>query len=584
KTVTIQGIVTGTFQQAGSLDGYYIQDAGDDDAATSDGMFVYARGGDARAVGDTVRVQGKVSEYYGNTQVTQSSVEVCGTGAELPAPATVGLPLDPAKTEALENMRVQLASGVINEAYDYDRYGELVLGSKRHEQPTNRYAPGSDEAKALAAENAADSITLDDGLGIQNPNPLRGPNGEDYSAQNRFRIGDTVKDATGVLNYSHDAWRIQPTAGATVENTNPRTDAPKVPGSITVASANVLNYFTTLTTEDKNARGANSPEEFARQKTKIVDELASIHADVFGLMEIENNDGHALDDLVAGLNAKLGSEEYKAIETGTVGTDAITTAMIYKPAKVDLVGDHKILDSLVDPDFDTNRHRPAIAQVFKDKATGEDFTVAVNHLKSKGSDCGAGDPEDPNGQGNCNATRVKGAKALTKWLTSDPELSGSGRELIIGDLNSYAKEDPIAAIEEAGFTNMVEKFNGPSAYSYVFDGQTGYLDHALASEKLAGEIEGVSDWHNNSDEPDANDYNLDYGRDPAYFEDNAYRASDHDPVVIGFTPGGNGNPGNPGEPGDGDDSTGSLSGISSSIGGFFRGVVGSVSGLLGRNG
>ena len=86
-----------------------------------------------------------------------------------------------------------------------------------------------------------------------------------------------------------------------------------------------------------------------------------------------------------------------------------------------------------------------------------------------------GDPEDPNGQGNCNATRVAGAKALTKWLTSDEQLSASGRELIIGDLNSYAKEDPIAEIEKAGFTPGKDVAVGldVAATEFYTDG-TGY--------------------------------------------------------------------------------------------------------------
>lgn len=550
-TVTVQGVVTANFQQPGGYNGYFVQDSGDGSDATSDGIFVYAQGKGERAAGDLVRVTGKVSEYHEMTQITQSGeATVCDTGAEQPAPAELTLPMDDKAREAVESMSVVLGEGVINEAFNYDRYGELTLGSQRHAQPTNLHRPGSAEAKELAAGNLADSITLDDGINTQNPNPIRHPNGKDYSPENRFRMGDTLREVTGVMHFSFDKWRIQPTAGAEYEETNPRTPAPEVSGSIKVASANVLNYFTTLVDKDPNARGANNAEEFERQKAKIVSQLAEIDADVFGLMEIENNSDKAVNDLVDGLNAKIGHEEYAAVETGTLGTDAITTALIFKPAKVERVGEFKALTESVDPNFDTSRHRPALAQVFKDKHTGEEFSVVVNHLKSKGSACGAGDPEDPNGQGNCNGTRVKGAKALASWINTDEDLSRSGRTLVIGDLNSYAKEDPIAALEDAGLENMVAKFGGDDAYSYVFDGQTGYLDHALATAKLAGEIEGVVDWHNNSDEPDINDYNLDFGRSPAYFEDNPYRASDHDPVIVGFTPGGNGAPGDGGDDSD----------------------------------
>ena len=43
------------------------------------------------------------------------------------------------------------------------------------------------------------------------------------------------------------------------------------------------------------------------------------------------------------------------------------------------------------------------------------------------------------------------------------------------------------------------------------------------------------EWHINADEPGLLDYNLEFGRDPALFDASIpYRASDHDPVVIGL--------------------------------------------------
>ena len=78
----------------------------------------------------------------------------------------------------------------------------------------------------------------------------------------------------------------------------------------------------------------------------------------------------------------------------------------------------------------------------------EPVTVAVNHLKSKGSPCDdIGDPDTGDGQGNCNLTRLAAAQAQVNWLAGDPTGSGSDDYLIIGDLNSYAMEDPIAAIK-----------------------------------------------------------------------------------------------------------------------------------------
>jgi hypothetical protein len=221
--------------------------------------------------------------------------------------------------------------------------------------------------------------------------------------------------------------------------------------------------------------------------------------------------------------------------------------MIYKPATVTPVGSYAILDSTVDPRFIDTRNRPALAQTFQENATGGRFTVAVNHLKSKGSSCGVGDDDTTTGQGNCNGTRTLAAQALADWLATDPTGSGDPDMMIIGDLNSYAKEDPIVALQNAGYTDMVAAFGGPNAYSYVFDGQLGYLDHALANSSLLTQVTDVAEWHINADEIPLFDYNDDV-RDTGeasfeeesdtlpLYEANAFRTSDHDPVVISLNP------------------------------------------------
>jgi hypothetical protein len=253
---------------------------------------------------------------------------------------------------------------------------------------------------------------------------------------------------------------------------------------------------------------------------------------------LENNETAAVADLVAGLNALPGVGPYAYIDTGYIGTDAIKVAFIYKPATVTPVGPYAILDSIVDPAFIDTLNRPVLAQSFQENATTERFTVAVTHFKSKGSDCNdVGDPDTGDGQGNCNLTRTAAANAMVAWLASDPTGSGDPDFLIIGDLNAYALEDPIDAIKAAGYTDLLNRFHGSAAYSYVFDGQTGYLDHALASATLNAQVTGVTEWHVNTDEPVALDYNLDFqsaAQQVYFYTPEPYRFSDHDPLVVGL--------------------------------------------------
>ena len=555
-SVTVSGVVVADFQD--TLSGYYVQDLdGDGNANTSDGIFVYNSSYPV-SVGDPVQLTASVSEYNGLTELTSvSQFSICGL-EQVITPTTISLPVtDPGDFEKYESMLVTFPQDlVISEYYNFGQYGEIVLTSERFLTPTAEFEPGPDSI--TAADNfALNKITLDDGRSSRNPDPAIHPNGEVFDMTNLFRGGDLVTNVTGALDYKFGLWRIQPTQGADYTNTNVRAVTPSdVGGNIKVASFNVLNYFSTLDdgvndicgpAEDMECRGADTEAEFTRQRDKIIAAISDIDADVVGLMEIENNlYDEAVIDLVAGLNVAMGADTYNYVNTGAIGTDAIKVALIYKPATINLIGSYAVLDSSVDSRFLDDKNRPTLAQTFQDAVNGGYVTVAVNHLKSKGSDCNdVGDPDLGDGAGNCNLTRKAAAEAMVDWLATDPTGSGDGDFLIIGDLNSYDKEDPIDAILSGpddvlgtydDYTDMIFDMIGEDAYSYVFDGQTGYLDHALANATLKPQITGVDIWHINADEPSLIDYDMSYKADAQdlLYAPDAYRSSDHDPVIIGL--------------------------------------------------
>ncbi|MBN2500061.1 MAG: ExeM/NucH family extracellular endonuclease [Anaerolineales bacterium] len=541
--VILEGVVVGDFQTGSGLSGFFLQEEdadSDADVMTSEGIFVYDGyfGVDVN-VGDVVRVQGTITEYYGLTELNDVlNLAVCGSGAAV-TPVSVTLPIPSIdEWEYAEGMLVTIPQTLYaTENYDLGRYGEVSVSvNDRLYNPTNVVAPGPD-AIALQELNDRSRILLDDGSNYENPVPLP----PYFTPDGTLRGGDSIPGITGVLSYGYSAYRLQPVGPVVFERLNERTATPQfTDGSLTVASFNVLNYFNGdgMGGGFPTSRGAGTLDEFNRQRDKIINAIASLDADVIGLMEIEN-DGYdeysAIADLVNGLNTAVGAGTYAYVDPGVapVGTDEIAVGLIYKPAVVTPLGATAILDSSVDPLFNTDYNRPALAQSFAQTSDGAAFTVVVNHLKSKGSDCDAlGDPDTGDGQGNCNITRTNAATALVNWLATDPTGSGDADFLIIGDLNSYAMEDPITVIESVGYTNLVEAYDGALAYSYVFYGQAGYLDHALANADLAAQVTDTTVWHINADEPSALDYN-DYNQ-PELYSPTPYRSSDHDPVVVGL--------------------------------------------------
>jgi len=568
QTVTIAGVVTGDFQDndtdvSNNLGGFYVQaEFPDTKAMTSDGIFVFD-GNEPLVdvnIGDRVSVTGVVKEYYGETQIAASSVTVIGVGsvtaAEVTLPTTGivdnsdGQPI--ANLERYEGMLVHFEQTLtVGELYGLERFGELSLSEGgRLYQFTSRNAPDVAAFARHSETNAARSIVLDDGRRGQNEFPVRYLSSS-HSSDLPIRAGSSVKGLTGVLRYSRgsgasgtETWRLLSTVDPVFAADNPRPGAPDIKGELRIASANVLNFFSTIDSGKNDCgpaarsgcRGADNEEELMRQLAKTTTALAMIDADVVGLMELENNASESLQTIVDSLNAEMGAGTYAYVDTGFIGVGAIKTGFIFKPASVTPSGSYALLTSRSDARFVDGRNRPALAQSFMQNNNGAKLTIVVNHLKSKGSSCDAeGDPNIGDGQGNCNQTRTAAAMAIADWLRTDPTASNDPDFLIIGDLNADLKEDPLTALADAGFINLLEVSPDASPYSYIFRAQSGVLDHALASASLLPQIAETIEWHVNADEAPVHDYNLERGRDPDIFNGaSPYRFSDHDPVMIGL--------------------------------------------------
>jgi len=284
-------------------------------------------------------------------------------------------------------------------------------------------------------------------------------------------------------------------------------------------------------------RGAGSLPEYERQRAKVVATLAALDPDVIALVELENDgigEGSVLRDLTDALRADEPGLDYRPIDPGEpLGGHAIAVGILYRADVVSALGAASVLDERTWASFDSSRNRPSLAQTFRHLASGRAFTVVVNHFKSKGSSCASsGDPDLGDGQGNCNGTRRNAAIALAEWLASDPTASGGAPVLIVGDFNAYPLEDPVVELLNAGFVDLLAAFDGPDAYTFVFDGRSGRLDHALISPDGLVDVRGAAVWNVNSDESEALDYRD--GNPVGLYHADPRRASDHDPVIVGL--------------------------------------------------
>lgn len=564
---TTQGIVTKV-----NNNGYYLQDeTGDGNPLTSDGIFVFTSTTPTVSVGQKVQITGTVVEFdvsgatanptaEANTLTEFTNVTstlVLGSGFSV-TPTPVTLPVaNVGDLERFEGMLVTL-NGPLTASQNFfqGRYGQVTLSAGgRLFKPTNLHRPGTAAALALANLNARSTVLLDDGSSVQNPNPT-----PYIGADNTLRAGDTVASVTGVIDYGLatnfadglSLYRIQPTTAPVFTRVNARAAAPAaVGGNIKVASFNVLNFFTTFTNgataaggtgagcapsnTTSDCRGADSLAEFNRQRAKIVQAMSAINADVFGLMEVQNNGNTAVQNLVTALNAVPGVGPYAVVPLPpTTGTDAIRVAMIYKTSTVALSGS---------PMSDANaiHNRPPFAHAFT--ANGQKFSVVVNHFKSKGSCPASGvDDDQGDGQGCWNDRRKQQSTALLGFISTVQAAAQDNDVIVIGDLNAYGMEDPIDVLTTGGLVNQISRFD-PSGYSYVFDGEAGYLDHALATPSLSAQIVGTAHWHVNADEPSIIDYNVEFkfpdtqctaSCPPDLYTATAFRSSDHDPVIVGL--------------------------------------------------
>ena len=127
--------------------------------------------------GQQVCVTGRVSEFFGMTQLTATapgSLALVADDAPLPAPATLDLPIIgdiDDSYEQLEGMRVQFSDPLsVSEYFEVARYGQIVLveGERPFQYTHDDTTPTAAEYATFRDAFARRRIILDDDNNTQN--------------------------------------------------------------------------------------------------------------------------------------------------------------------------------------------------------------------------------------------------------------------------------------------------------------------------------------------------------------------------------------------------------------------------------
>ena len=508
--VTVQGVIT--LIQNG--EGLYVEEpASDTDRHTSNAIFIQTVNPPVGIeTGSLVTARGTVTETGDErdplTALTEvSELIVCSSGHSLPL-SDVSLPLDGPGRESIEGMRIRINDLlVVTDVYQFDQ-GKFTLSANGFQYvPTEVMKPGA-PTNDLLVHNRANALR------VLLPQSMGFPA--------LLVSGTSTDQVMGVLAHDDRGKRLNLQSISSFSDPGSKAPATATPDGLRVVGMNLHNYFNGDGTGQgfPTPRGADTIEQFRRQRARIGAAIEALDPHVLAVMELEN-DGFgphsAAQDFIQLANkANHGTWAVTRPVDDNTGTDVITVGIFYRTDQLKALGPSQTLGG---PAFE--RSRQPQAQLFQRLPDGETVLIVINHLKSKGSCPDSGmDANQHDGQGCWNAIRRLSAEKMSRWAIEIAASKGTDNILILGDMNAYRNEDPIGAIRNAGFTELMESKQLP-VYSFAYSGQHGTLDYAFASDALLKQVHQAYIWHVNAIFPSHMELPQPW-----------LRFSDHDPVVV----------------------------------------------------
>lgn len=525
--VSFRGVVVGRYEDRNTRgDVYYtlfVQDApgaADGDPATSDGIAVFLGREPRRdiALGDRVRVGGKVTEFFGLTEIDDRGLTVTVEGnGPLPTAVSLDPPaeVDAAATyfEALEGMRVAYGDSVVVAGPTHEGCGFAVIAEVH--------------VAGLPVLRRADDDPTGQVVPVLYPSDL------DCGDIPQVKTGDRLTGMAGALTYNFDQFKIvfdsadqlsiEPAASP-----SPPTLPALVPEQIAVASINAEDYFDTARDTNEEGEPVLTAMELSARRGKYVTLIAEVLRcpTVIGFQEIEHE--ALLLDLSSALEAPCGFA-YQVTHRESPDARGIDNALFSDSRRVS-VGE-VVLRQTCSPVptevRDASAGCPAGEQPLfgrpplQVEATidGLPYTFWINHFKSKRG-----------GETETGLERIQQAVYLNalaaERLMADPR----ARLIALGDFNDTDLSPALALLTDAAqggrYHNALLAVPAASRYTYNFGGVSELIDTILVSPALVGEIGLATIVHTNTDYPSGWRLDATDARRP-------FRASDHDvPLLI----------------------------------------------------
>jgi predicted extracellular nuclease len=525
--VNFSGVVVGRYEDENTRgDVYYtlfVQDlagATDDDPLTSDGIAVFL-GRDPRldiSIGAGVTVGGKVTEFFGLTEIDDKGLVLTIDKTAVPMPDAVAI--DPpaamdeqaAYFEALEGMRVE-----------YD--GAVVVAGPTHEGC----------GFAVIAETAAAELPVlrradDDPVG--RVVPVLYPSDLDCDDIPQVKTGDRITGMAGALTYNFDQFKI--VFDSADQLTIEPAEMPVIPRlptfgpeQISVATINAEDYFDGVRDTSEEGEPVLTADEMDARQVKLAYVIANVLncPTLIALQEVEH------EALVADLSAALAdpcgfgyqvshmeSPDARGIDTALLSdarraaVDSVALRQTCSPVPTEVTDPSVACPAGEEPLFG----RPPL-QVDA-RIDGKPYTIFVNHFKSKRG-----------GETETGLQRIRQAVYLNglaaELLAADP----AARIIALGDFNDTELSPALALLTDPAqggvLSNAAAAVRQAERYSYNFGGVVELIDDILLSPALAEDVGWVDILHTNTDFPAG--WRLDTSPERLPF-----RVSDHDIPVV----------------------------------------------------